>query len=797
MPSWQILRSFEGSPEGYTASGGHELEVTDTDSVHGAYAMVAAARFPGSLKVSKKSGIGQIGRIEIAVKCQPAAPSDLCVLMYAQDKDGLWWQSEHQPVRAGSETGWQFIRFDLHRDFYPVNHGAPFDRRFAGQVASVGFRFFSRQPWEGRILLDRLRGMRAAAEPLAIRNARVTESVRRFQTALKQDVTEFSPPTGKVGQAPPYGSVKAPLYRPYELEFDVAGGYFNPFDADEIQVDGVVLTPAGRELRMPCFFYQPYERIERPEGQDLLVPRGKGAWRLRYAPLEAGVHRVRLTAATGGQGKRETTTSGELVFEAVATGGGLAPIRVSQQNRFAFETSEGEPFYPIGHNVRSPTDTRCTQVLGWSPLPDRGLAAFEHFLPLIAANRENLVEVWMASWWLGIEWTSAWKGYHGLGRYNLEHAWMLDELLELAYKNRLYVHLVIDNHGKISSFCDAEWQFSPYNRSQGGFLYSPDHFFTDERARKLHRQKLRYILARWAAYTNIMGFELISELDLTGSRHGTYRQPYILEWHREMTEYVRSLDACRRPITTHFSGDFNVVDAKLVADPCIDYVTVDAYRGGVGPFAPFMFASSQALARFGKPFMITEYGGAWNGTDEAGLRADLHAGLWAAACTRTAGTPLLWWFDFIDRRDLYGEYAALSRFLEAEDVRRTGDWQEEQRYLPDGLAAMFFYGATEGRGWLYDRRDMTYLFPESRRRHAGLEIRLPADGRCAVEFWDTGSGCIIKTLTVEDGRVAVPEFAGDIALKWRITGQPSPMDRGTGVPPATDGQDGRATRSAR
>lgn len=741
QPARRILRSFEGSAEGYVLGDGSSPGVTQKDAFHGNSSLELEADFPGRVEVLKRSGIGRIGEIEICTKVVPDAPGDLHAIMLMKDKDGLWWQSEAVQVGPGAGQHWRMLSFSLYEDFHPVNHRAPFDKRFAAQIETVGFRFSSRSNWQGRILLDCLRGRDVNEEALAISGLPAT--------------TE--------------GTV--PLYRPFEVGFRVDGPYFNPFDPDEIAVDAVIDCPSGKQVVFPCYFCQDFERRRDAPGDDLYIPTGPGHWRLRFAPFEEGSHIVIIRA----KAEDEKAESGRLSFTAAGRDKGMPPVRVSKANTFCFETIEGKPFYPVGHNVRSPTDTRCTQVLGWSPLPDRGLTAYERYFPRMAENGENLAEVWMASWWLGLEWTGKWKGYHGVGRYNLQHAWMLDALLELAYRHGLYIHLVVDNHGKISSYCDQEWQYSPYNQHNGGFLFLPDHFFTDERARKLHKQKLRYIIARWCAFTNIMGFELISELDLTGSRHGTYKNPYVLEWHREMTAFFRSLDCYGHPLTTHFSGNFNVIDPKIAEDPCIDYVVVDAYRGGASPFPELMFRSSEYIARFKKPFMITEYGGAWNGTDEAGLHADLHSGLWSAACTRSAGTPLLWWFDFIERKDLYWEYKAFQHFMADEDNRRTVDWKESAAVIGKSLACVLFHGKSEGRGWIFDIRDMTYLFPANMGEHTGVKVAIPVENgdTISVEYWDTREGLVLKSETISRGesgfQAVLPDFRGDIALKWKAT----------------------------
>ena len=104
-------------------------------------------------------------------------------------------------------------------------------------------------------------------------------------------------------------------------------------------------------------------------------------------------------------------------------------------------------------------------------------------------------------------------------------------------------------------------------------------------------------------------------------------------------QFIRTTDIHEHLLTTHFSGDFHVIDPKIARDDCIDYVVVDAYRNGVSPFPDTAWASAHNLITYKKPFMITEYGGAWNGTDEYGLEADLHAGLWSFCMTPAAGTP--------------------------------------------------------------------------------------------------------------------------------------------------------------
>src|SRR3712207_803358 len=84
----------------------------------------------------------------------------------------------------------------------------------------------------------------------------------------------------------------------------------------------------------------------------------------------------------------------------------------------------------------------------------------------------------------------------------------------------------------------AMWLQNPYNRANGGPLASPQQFFTDERARRLFRQKLRYAVARWGYSTHLMAWEFWNEVDLTDQ----YASTAVRDWHAVMSRHLRELD---------------------------------------------------------------------------------------------------------------------------------------------------------------------------------------------------------------------------------------------------------------
>ena len=81
----------------------------------------------------------------------------------------------------------------------------------------------------------------------------------------------------------------------FELAVDLAGHFANPFDFDEFLVQGHFVAPSGKEVVVDGFPYRDFERAL--EGRnEKLTPKGETEWRVRFTPVEAGTHRIWVTA---------------------------------------------------------------------------------------------------------------------------------------------------------------------------------------------------------------------------------------------------------------------------------------------------------------------------------------------------------------------------------------------------------------------------------------------------------------------------------------------------------------------
>ncbi|HNR98616.1 MAG TPA: cellulase family glycosylhydrolase [Planctomycetota bacterium] len=533
-----------------------------------------------------------------------------------------------------------------------------------------------------------------------------------------------------------------------ELAIEGVPAGANPFDPDAIAVDLEAVPPAGAPIRLPAFWFQDFER-SLAGNREKLAPRGEAGWRARYVPLVPGRHALTVSVAVAGQpaGRGEST-----IDAAPAARPGFA--RVEERGKRYFRLDDGTPLFLKG---------LCACWHG-----SRGSYDYDDWLAAYRENGINYIRLWMWPEAFGIEWDRGDRL-----RYRLDRAWVLDRVLAEARARGVYVMLCFDYHGMFEEKPDYwggnnRWPRHPYNAANGGPCADQNEFMTRPEARELYAKRLRYIVGRWTAFTNILAWEFFNEID---NVYKYLKHDDVVAWHRDMARRLRALDPYRHLITSSFTGCSD--RGGLFELPEMDFSQYHSYNEK-HPAVMTARRTAEFFARDGKPFFVSEYGTDWRGwkpDQDPYLRA-LHQAVWSGAFTGAAGTGMTWWWESIHSQNLYRHWSALAAFLEGTAI---GDAAMKPIVFQESAKARAFGVAAPRRAlvWLLDS---AYDWPNGAMDEdpapctgAAAVFTGLADGAYRVEWWDTAAGKPVLTeeARVAGGRLALapPPFRLDIAAR--------------------------------
>jgi len=578
------------------------------------------------------------------------------------------------------------------------------------------------------------------------------------QTSLADlTIHSVSPLPGEVG-----------LYQPLFISFGLSESYTNPFDPRIVNATFEFTGPSDLTRVIPAF-----RKADFP------------GWEARIVPIEVGPHQCRIVVNDGaGQ-----SASHDLAFTAVPSDE-RGFVRIDSRNPRYLRFDNGDPYLPVGHNL-------C-----WYGNDSR----FTSWLINMAAVGENWARYWMVPYvGQGIEWGGGIEpSAIGLGRYSQNHSEMFDRMLEDARIRNIQVQLCLDSFNGWNVAIYDNWHENPYNAANGGMLDHPIEYFTHTEAQRLARQRIRYIVSRWAYNTTILCWEFWNEADIIGigDSGGNYFEHVAeaTEWHRIMGQYIRSIDPFEHLRSTSFADD----NASSYYTPIweldeMDIVQVHQYHNSL----PYKHVEIiQSRRPFGKPVILGE--GNLAGVPESAFKGSmplfmaqqadptgyedgsgqsLHDMIWAAAVVES-GAMSWWWDGWIHPNNLYTLFRPLARFLENED------WAPMQM-APANLSIMpphtfeIYGSAGPMDAYLWGRNP----YPSAN----GLEIRLAAldPGGYEIEYWNTDTGTIMTTHTrsTESGDLYLnpPYFEKDIAIKIHIAGPFLAVDPSALYPTATSG----------
>lgn len=590
-----------------------------------------------------------------------------------------------------------------------------------------------------------------------------------------------------------------PVYDLLELTFDLPGlvidpddpTALNPYDPAQVDVWVVVTGPDGWVEEAPAFWAGAVDVTD----LDHITPvAGQGHWLVRYAPRRPGGYTYVLEQRLPSPARQLAT--GNFAATPAAVPG---YVRLDPQRPTHFVTDDGRAFVPTGVN------------LAWNDW----FSFYPQHLAGLAAARMNYARVWLPSGSaanFALEWTGNLRISQqiqgqgaGPGRYLATSGYRLDRLLASARDVGVYLQLTLFTPQQF-----ADW------RANNPYL-APDApaatFWQDAEARRLARNYVRYVGARYGAYTSLATVEFWNELDqgqfdrpleaispwlIPGSTNETAKAA-LAAWHDEMvTTLFRA--APRRPLTATSFAAFG----KKATDhegrrtfrtlPMLDSVQPHWYGTDPQTVHNWVTDARWAVANTARGYLLGEYGyhddDAYPPPDQPGadrlkLRRLNHHAVWAPFLLGgTAGPPLLWrlnqWFDPPD--DIRPNYTRFSAWLDSETLYLR-DLTFQSMDIDASVDSGGYVGPTRALLYFYNRNapwtedDDSAIAPA-----AGLTAQVSlTDGSYRVELTDPQTATVIdiRDVTVSGGQLmlALPTFVRDLAVKVYRPGEAPPALR--------------------
>lgn len=435
-------------------------------------------------------------------------------------------------------------------------------------------------------------------------------------------------------------------YPKLEASFALAGLTGNSFDYAENDVRVTFRGPRGETISVPAFFD------------------GGSTWRVRYTPRRPGAYTLTRVTRNGADARPQALEPRSFSVQGKP---GPGFIRLDPEDPARFRFDNGNVYYPLGENA------------AWQNGRGPSVPAL---LAHMGSAGENWARVWMCHWdGKNLDWPP--DGQGGPGALSLDVARRWDGIVDAAEQNGIYLQIALQHHGQYSSRVDPNWNANPWNAKNGGFLATPEEFFTNPHARTLTRAKYRYILARWGYSPHILAWELFNEVQWTDAIRNQHADT-VAAWHREMAVFLRQQDPNHHLITT--SSDTKIPGLF----DAMDYVQPHTY-----PSDPIPAVTQWKPSEWRRPVFLGEVGpGGRSRGEEARF---LHSALWASLMSESSGAAQFWYWDVVERLNLYPEYRAAAAFLKASRLASVPDMRarDVEVATPDQGAVSF----GPGGGW--------------------------------------------------------------------------------------------------
>ncbi|RYY37879.1 MAG: DUF5060 domain-containing protein [Sphingobacteriaceae bacterium] len=521
-------------------------------------------------------------------------------------------------------------------------------------------------------------------------------------------------------------------YQKTEFDITLTAQWKNPYLQQDVTLDMQITTPVGKKLTLPCYYQQ---------GES-----GKPSiWKARFAPQEKGKYAYQFVFSK--TGKVSSTSKKGQFTAAAAKGDGFLHVK----DKWALQFDNGKPFRGVAENIcwesRDEDDSKYFKTLHESKKYN-----YEYMLRSFASNGGNFFRTWICRWNLPIDWQ---KGFNN-SRYQPSKEYFnpsvvqkLDRLINLSDSLGLYIMLCMGP--------------GAYNVHDGGFSPDAADFFVNSKSKQRYKDRLRYIVARWGYSTSIGAWEFFNEVDNVqfGNKEKPISGDSIVQWHDEMSTYLKQLDPYGHIVTTSISHR----DIKgLNSLKNIDINQKHIYKNtAIIPETVVKYEKE-----FDKPYVIGEFGYEYdwskNFDDFAeGMDSDFKRGLWFGLFSPTPILPMSWWWEYFDNR---GTDAYYKRVRPISDMMlEAGKGNFESIELKNIAKDITAYGVKCG-GKMF-----VYLWnPASSAQQTEVSFAVAKSGNYTVKTYncETGETSSVSKIIASNKTINLPQQLGAVADKVLI-----------------------------
>jgi hypothetical protein len=434
-------------------------------------------------------------------------------------------------------------------------------------------------------------------------------------------------------------------YQKTDWDIILVENFDNPYLQEDVTLDMSITTPSGKKLTLPCYYESGDSGLE-------------SLWKARFAPQELGKYTCSFIVKKGGAA---AGTSKPISFvSGPSKSNGFLHIK----NNWVLQFDNGKPFRGLGEDIgwesRAHDDSKFFRELHEKPKYN-----YEYMLNSLAHHGGNFYRTWVSNFNLPIDWK---KGFNS-NRYTPSDKYFnpsaiakMDRLVTLSDSLGVYMMLTL---GQGAS-----------GLRDGGFSPTSADFFVNPKSKERYKDRLRYFIARWGYSPSIGAWELFNEVDNVqfGNKNKPISADSIVQWHEEMSTYIKQIDPYKHPVTTSISHR-DLKGLNSLAN--IDFNQKHIYKATTSiPGAIVDYEKN-----FGKPYVIGEFGFEWDWSKNfndfsEGMDSDFKRGLWYGLFAPTPILPMSWWWEYFDDRGTDAYFAKVRSILDQMLAAGKGNFEQ-------------------------------------------------------------------------------------------------------------------------